>query len=246
MKRAVTAMSERALAYGDEPLKHRILVLYEAEGMSGDTASYLIRSLLSEGCVRYETVEKTPQGLQARLIEREGPTGLIVTTTRDGLHPENETRLISLTLADGQDQTRAILAALADEDRWDEVDRAPWHALQRWIAASGARVVVPFAPALVSLIPPNCRAASARHQATPEPDPHSCPAAPGQSRARPPGPRSGDPSGLHGHSRACGRLYQGPSFVTHGASVLGAELIPWCWEDPRHASSDHGSNGLCS
>ena len=40
--------------------------------------------------------------------------------------------------------------------------------------------------------------------------------------------------------------YQGPSFVTHGASVLGAELIPWCWEDPRHASSDHGSNGLCS
>ena len=62
MKRAVTAMSERALAYGDEPLKHRILVLYEAEGMSGDTASYLIRSLLSEGCVRYETVEKTRRG----------------------------------------------------------------------------------------------------------------------------------------------------------------------------------------
>jgi hypothetical protein len=151
---ALTAMSERALAYGDEPLKHRMLVLYEAEGMSGEIASYLIRSLLSEGCVRYETVEKTPQGLQGRLIEREGPTGLIVTTTRDGLHPENETRLISLTLADGQEQTRAILAALADEDRRDEVDRAPWHALQRWIAASGARAVVPFAPALVSLIPP--------------------------------------------------------------------------------------------
>jgi hypothetical protein len=151
---ALTAMSDRALAYGDEPLQHRMLVLYEAEGMSGDTASYLIRSLLSEGCVRYETVEKTPHGLRGRLIEREGPTGLIVTTTRDGLHPENETRLISLTLADGQDQTRAILAALADEDRRDEVDRAPWHALQRWIAASGARVAVPFAMNLVGLIPP--------------------------------------------------------------------------------------------
>jgi hypothetical protein len=62
---AVTAMSERALAYGDEPLKHRMLVLYEAEGMSGDTASYLIRSLLSEGCVRYETVEKTHKGCRA-------------------------------------------------------------------------------------------------------------------------------------------------------------------------------------
>src|SRR5215211_6124806 len=131
-----------------------MLVLYEAEGMSGDTASYLIRSLLSEGCVRYETVEKTPQGLQARLIEREGPTGLIVTTTRDGLHPENETRLISLTLADGQEQTRAILSALADEDRRDEVDRSPWHALQDWISLSDCRVAVPFASILVSLIPP--------------------------------------------------------------------------------------------
>jgi hypothetical protein len=151
---AVTAMSERALAYGDEPLKHRMLVLYEAEGMSGDTASYLIRSLLSEGRVRYETVEKTPQGLQCRLIEREGPTGLIVTTTRDGLHPENETRLISLTLADGQEQTRAILSALADEDRRDEVDRAPWTSLQQWLAATNPRVVVPFAPTLVRLIPP--------------------------------------------------------------------------------------------
>jgi hypothetical protein len=151
---AVTAISERALAYGDEPLKHRMLVLYEAEGMSGDTASYLIRSLLSEGCVRYETVEKTPHGLQRRLIEREGPTGLIVTTTRDGLHPENETRLISLTLADGQEQTRAILMALADEDRRDEVDREPWQALQQWISSGDARVVIPFASTLVSLIPP--------------------------------------------------------------------------------------------
>src|SRR5215216_396471 len=151
---ALTAMSERTLAYSEEPIKHRFLVVYEAAGISGEFATYLMRSLLSEGCVRYETVEKTPQGLQARLIEREGPTGLIVTTTRDGLHPENETRLISLTLAEGQDQTRAILAALADEDRRDEVDRAPWHALQQWIAASGARVAVPFVPALVSLIPP--------------------------------------------------------------------------------------------
>jgi hypothetical protein len=129
---ALTAMSERALAYGEEPLTHRMLVLYEADGMSGDTASYLIRSLLSEGCVRYETVEKTPQGLKGRLIEREGPTGLIVTTTRDGLHPENETRLISLTLADGQEQTRAILTALANEDQRDDVDRN-----RGWLCSSG-------------------------------------------------------------------------------------------------------------
>ena len=54
----LTAMSERALAYGTEPLSHRFLVLFEAAGLESDFASYLVRSLLSEGCVRYETVEK--------------------------------------------------------------------------------------------------------------------------------------------------------------------------------------------
>ena len=56
---ALTAMSERALAYSTEPLRHRHLVIYEAAGMAGDFATYLIRSLLSEGRLRYETVEKT-------------------------------------------------------------------------------------------------------------------------------------------------------------------------------------------
>src|SRR5215216_2395498 len=73
---ALTAMSERTLAYSEEPIKHRFLVIYEAAGMSGDFATYLMRSLLSEGRVRYETVEKTSEGMKPRLIEREGPTGL--------------------------------------------------------------------------------------------------------------------------------------------------------------------------
>ena len=55
---ALTAMSERALAYSEEPLKHRILAIFEASGMEGDMQTYLIRSLLSEGRIRYEVVEK--------------------------------------------------------------------------------------------------------------------------------------------------------------------------------------------
>ena len=60
--------------------------------MTSELAIYLMRSLLSEGKIRYETVEKTSQGLQPKLIERAGPTGLILTTTGANLHPENETR----------------------------------------------------------------------------------------------------------------------------------------------------------
>jgi len=154
---ALTAMSERALAYGEEPLAHRMLVLYEAAGMASDIASYLMRSLLSEGCVRYETVEKTAEGMRARLIEREGPTGLLVTTTATALHPENETRLLSLTVSDSPEQTRRVLAAIADENR-SQTDEAAntgeWHALQAWLEGAEQRVTIPFADELASKIPP--------------------------------------------------------------------------------------------
>src|SRR5262249_8756609 len=38
----LTAMSEHALAYGEEPLTNRMIVLYEAAGLAGDFASYLM------------------------------------------------------------------------------------------------------------------------------------------------------------------------------------------------------------
>jgi hypothetical protein len=151
---ALTAMSERTLAYSEEPIKHRFLVIYEAAGMSGEFATYLMRSLLSEGRVRYETVEKTSEGIKPRLIEREGPTGLIVTTTAVKLHPENETRLLSLTVTDTQEQTRAVMAALAVEASEAGPNFEPWHALQVWLESAEHRVSIPYAKILADLIPP--------------------------------------------------------------------------------------------
>jgi hypothetical protein len=151
---ALTAMSERALAYSEEPLQNRFLVIFEAAGMSGDFATYLIRSLLSEGRLRYEVVEKTSEGLKPRLIEREGPTGLIVTTTAVKLHPENETRMLSLTVTDTHQQTRDVMAALASETSYHAPDLNAWHSLQGWLAAAEHRVAVPYAGDLAALIPP--------------------------------------------------------------------------------------------
>ena len=148
----LTAMSEKALAYSRVPPRHRMLVLFEAAGLRGEFASYLVRSLLSEGRVRYETVERTSKGLQPRLIEREGPTGLITTTTAVRLHPENETRMLSLSVADTPAQTAAVMRALAAEPR--EIDLAPFHALQRWLMSDELAVVVPYTGALAELIPP--------------------------------------------------------------------------------------------
>jgi hypothetical protein len=151
---SLTAMSDRALAYSSEPLRHRHLVIYEAAGMASDFATYLIRSLLSEGRLRYETVEKTKEGLVPRLIEREGPTGLIVTTTSLRLHPENETRMLSLTITDTPVQTAAVFRALAQESVRTEVDLSQWHALQTWLATGPTRVAIRFADQLAQLVPP--------------------------------------------------------------------------------------------
>jgi hypothetical protein len=149
----LSAMSERALAYADEPLQHRMLVLYESAGLKGDFVQYLIRSLISEGRLRYLTVEKTPQGLRPKLIEREGPTGLIMTTTAIALDAEMETRILSVPVTDTQEQTQEVLGELARE-RVTAVDMAPWHALAVWLGGSESRVTIPFSRVLAKLIPP--------------------------------------------------------------------------------------------
>jgi hypothetical protein len=92
--------------------------------------------------------------MKPRLIEREGPTGLIVTTTSIKLHPENETRLLSLTVTDTQDQPRAVMAALAEEAGEAGPNFEPWHALQIWLESAEHCVSIPYAKKLAELIPP--------------------------------------------------------------------------------------------
>ncbi len=99
-------------------------------------------------------VEKTSEGLKPRLIEREGPTGLIVTTTAVKLHPENETRMLSLTVTDTHQQTRDVMAALASEAGGHPPDLNAWHSLQEWLAVSEHRVTVSYAGELAENIPP--------------------------------------------------------------------------------------------
>ena len=122
---ARTGMSEKALIYSEESFKHRFIIIYEAAGMKSDMMSYIIRSLLSEGRIDYELVDKTASdGLLPKHIVKEGPTGLITTTTQARLHPENETRLLSLSVVDTKEQTKAVMKSLA-ADRADSCRLCP-------------------------------------------------------------------------------------------------------------------------
>jgi hypothetical protein len=150
----LTGSSVRALAYGTASLEHRVLVIAEAAGLAKDIGAYLIRSLLSEGRVRYETVEKSESGgLQARMIERDGPTGLLTTTTWLALEPELETRLITVPIDDSPEQTRRIMIGHA-AGLVAQGDLTPWLELQIWLTSGDQDVVVPFAATLANMIPP--------------------------------------------------------------------------------------------
>jgi hypothetical protein len=151
----LTGMSERNLIYDEETLSNRMLVVYEAHGLGGETLQYLIRSLLSEGRLSYKTTERGDDGkYRSRLIEREGPTGMITTTTDVSLHPENETRLLTASVNETPTQTSAVMLALALGDDAPMPNFTRWHELHRWLDKQPNRVTVPFACALAVLMPP--------------------------------------------------------------------------------------------
>jgi hypothetical protein len=157
----MTAMSERALIYMKDEFAHRTLVLFEAvalreerEKSESNLTAYIVRSLLSEGEIRYPVAVRGPDGkMVTETIVKKGPTNFIVTTTATSLHGENETRMLSLPTDDSAQQTTSIMKAIAAGQR-AEADFSEWHAFGRWIAAGNKNVVIPYAGWLAENIPP--------------------------------------------------------------------------------------------
>ena len=119
---------------------------------------YLLRELMSEGYLRYQTAQRVGNEIQTLVIEKHGPVCFMVTTTKRKLHPENETRMLSLDIDDSEDQTRAVLKKIAQNEGSNDaaalVDFEPWQDFQRWLAAGERRVLVPYAETLADAIPP--------------------------------------------------------------------------------------------
>jgi hypothetical protein len=161
-KLVMTAMSERALIYLGDDLAHRTVVLYEAvalregrEQTDDNQTAYIVRSLLSEGCIRYPVVVRDGDGPPRTVwIIKKGPTNLLTTTTSVSLHAENETRVLSLPSDDSEAQTkRVLLGECGDGDR-PEPDLEPWHQLQCWLAQARHEVVIPFDRCVAAQVPP--------------------------------------------------------------------------------------------
>jgi hypothetical protein len=152
----IRASSPRALIYNDEQFTHRTVILTEADSLPEDgPAASAVRSLMSDGEMTYEVVEKGDDGSHhVRKIVKPGPTGLITTSTKP-LGDQANTRTLTVSISDSPEQTRLVMHAQADRanDELVQPDFEPWVALQRWLELAGERrVVIPFARNLANMI----------------------------------------------------------------------------------------------
>lgn len=149
-------MSEKALVYLGLNLKHKHLIIGEAAGMADGAGRTLLRQLLSEGRVKYATVESTNTGLKgSELPVLEGPAGLIMTTTATGIHPEDESRMLSVNMEESPHQIREALIAQAiglPEGR-REIDLTPWFGLYNAIKSGPRETLIPYARKIAEKLP---------------------------------------------------------------------------------------------
>lgn len=89
----------------DNYFAHKLVVIFEIHGQ--EKSDYTLRSLQSEGKLKIQTTIKDADTGRFTVEVREvpGPIGYVTTTTRPRIHPENETRLLSIYPDESMDQT---------------------------------------------------------------------------------------------------------------------------------------------
>lgn len=141
----LTSSSEKALIYLEDSLEHRLLYIQEPEGLAGGVGAAAMKSLIWEGRLNYDTVVQQDGVFVTQHIEKDGPTGLIITTTRD-LEEQISNRMFRIELDSSNEQTRRILRSIAS----DAEGSSSGQNLEAWIQFSkltgeAAEVVIPYA-----------------------------------------------------------------------------------------------------
>jgi DNA primase len=144
-----SGLSAKALFRTQANLKGAVLYIQEVAG--SEDAEYTIRVMQSDGRLEYEATEKMPNGGMKNVVyQTEGPTVVVQTTTKNHLHPENETRVFPIYLDESEAQTSRIVGNILKEASGrasDEEERA--RIQQRWQDAirllQPADVVIPYA-----------------------------------------------------------------------------------------------------
>ena len=144
-----SGLTAKALFRTEAELRGAVLYLQEVAG--SEDANYSIRVMQSDGRLEYESTEKAPDGSMKNVVYRtEGPTVIVQTTTKNHLHPENETRVLAIYVDESPAQTERIVQGILQEAeeggvRPEEREElvGGWHDAIRLLEP--ATVIVPFA-----------------------------------------------------------------------------------------------------
>lgn len=92
----LSSMTAKALEYMEDQLKYKFILIQEWEGLT--EALPTLRTLQSEGkLARLHTfIDPVRKTRVAKAYEQECPCSVIVTTTKEGIHDENSTRIFEL------------------------------------------------------------------------------------------------------------------------------------------------------
>lgn len=137
----MSGMSPKWMVYASQQglsLANKYLYVHEHTGLDEEVEG-MLRVLLSEGRIIWRTVIDQV----AHTLEVDGPTGLIETTTRISIHPENETRMLSIPVNDSTRLTGVVLRRMG-RGAEESVDLARWHALDEWVALGPRECVIPY------------------------------------------------------------------------------------------------------
>lgn len=152
----LTDLTPKALYYGACDLRHYVIALDEMDLKGGGLAMdrKVLRMLFSKGWCEIE-VTRGGKSVHRRV---EGPVMVVQTTTAVDFDEQDLSRHLLIELADCPERTDAVLGIMgrhyAGEDREAEVRAIveSHHAVHRLLPV-GAKVDVPFAPALAELMP---------------------------------------------------------------------------------------------
>jgi hypothetical protein len=144
-----SGLTAKALFRTEADLKGAVLYLQEVAG--SEDANYSIRVMQSDGRLEYEATEKAPDGSMKNVVYRtEGPTVIVQTTTKNHLHPENETRVFPIYIDESEEQTGRIVESILKDAAGEGVrDTEREHVQERWHDAirllEPGQVIIPYA-----------------------------------------------------------------------------------------------------
>ena len=156
----ITSGSAKSLYNLEDGLKHKALILTEAlqlqSGRQGDNElAYCIRTLVSEGHLKYQYTGFIDKKKVTIVQELKGPTSLLTTTIHGKLEGQLEDRMITIHPNTTAEQTRDIISRTAEmaSGNGDEVDKKTLDAWKLFYESlEPVSVVIPYAKDIAQFI----------------------------------------------------------------------------------------------